>query len=75
MTDEESPNFLKKNNDLFFEELRNSGFFPQSPEIISIQKTVNPGNEQEIQIPDISGSQQQSSIVTEDLEQQQKGNC
>jgi hypothetical protein len=71
MTDEESPNFFKKNNDLFFEELRNSGFFPQSPEIISIQKTVNPGNEQEIQIPNISGSQQQSSIITEDLEQQQ----
>ena len=68
--DEQSQSTQKTNN-LFFEELKNSGFFPQSPEIISIQNTINPGNQQDVQIPDAPGTQQQSGVAAQDLEKQQ----
>ena len=70
MMDEQSQSTQKTNN-LFFEELKNSGFFPQSPEIISIQNAINPGNQQDVQIPDASGTQQQSGVAAQDLEKQQ----
>ncbi len=68
--DEQSQSTQKTNN-LFFEELKNSGFFPQSPEIILIQNAINLGNQQDIQIPDASGTQQQSGVAAQDLEKQQ----
>ena len=37
MIDEQPQQSSQNLNNLFFEELTNSGFFPQSPEIISIQ--------------------------------------
>jgi len=61
----------QNSNNLFFEELSNSGFFPQSPEIISIQNAINPGNQQEIQVPDASVTQQQSGAAAQDLETQE----
>lgn len=60
----------QQNNNIFFEQLVNSGFFPQSPELVLNLNTVNPGNEPKLQPPETSKSEQQSNNATQDLEKQ-----
>ena len=68
MADE--PTQSPQQNNIFFEQLVNSGFFPQSPELVLNLSTVNPGNEQKLQAPETSKSEQQSNTATQDLEKQ-----
>lgn len=70
MMADEPTQFPQQNNNIFFEQLVNSGFFPQSPELVLNLSTVNPGNEQKLQAPETSKSEQQSSTATQDLEKQ-----